>query len=933
MNCDRLEAEVATGGGRARGGTMTREGLRIRKTSRLAAAAASVIACVLCLGLVSAAQAAPGDLDPTFSGDGKQMIDFGGSESGSDVVLQADGKIVVVGGTSGDFALSRYNTDGSLDVTFSGDGKQTTDFPGEIHSASDVALQVDGKILVAGDYVLVRYNTDGSLDTTFSDDGILATNVAVALAIQADGKIVVVGTVLEYPASDFVPYPPTDFAVARYNSDGTVDTSFSDDGWLTSGLYDASDTGREVAIQPDDGKIVVVGDGALARYNTDGSPDTTFSGDGGWGAALAIQADGDIVVGGTSDPPPPCSGCTDPLPDFALARYDSDGTPDTSFSGDGIQTTDFGSWDYGESVAVHPDGKIVVAGNAYQGGTDDFAVARYNADGTLDTSFSGDGKQTTDFGGYLGGWDRVGAVAIQPDGNIVVVGTNSAHPVCFCPDSRPDIALARYEGGSGAPDTTAPETTITAGPAGTTNDSTPTFGFDSSEGGSTFECSVDGSAFSPCSSPHTTSPLSDGPHTFEVRATDLAGNLDASPASRGFTVDAAPPVVTITAPAPGATVAGSVSVAADALDNLAVAGVQFTLDGTSLGTEDTLAPYAVTWDTRTSVNGPHVVSALARDAAGNPAAATNVSVTVDNDKSAPTAPTNVSAVPVSSSEIDLAWSPATDNVGVAGYRVTRDGAAIATTSATSFKNTGLASRTTYTYSVAAFDAAGNVSSDSAPLNATTPAPPAAGLAAAYRFGEGAGTTTADGSPNANNGALVNGAAWTTGGRYGSAINFDGLNDHVRVADSASLDIGRTGTVEAWVKLDTLNRWHGVVAKGNANQDQSHNYAVEINNSNRWLCILGNGTSRVVLQSSTTARANQFIHVACVWNGTTVQLYLDGVLNASATQTITPAANSSPLYIGQFGGNADRLDGVVDEVRIYNRALAQAEIQNDRSTPL
>ena len=266
--------------------------------------------------------------------------------------------------------------------------------------------------------------------------------------------------------------------------------------------------------------------------------------------------------------------------------------------------------------------------------------------------------------------------------------------------------------------------------------------------------------------------------------------------------------------------------------------------------------------------------------------------------------------------------------------MTRNGAVIATTTATTFANTGLAAQTTYTYSVAAFDAANNASPDSSPVSATTQsAPPTSGLVAGYRFGEGVGTTTADVSVNGNGGTLVNGAAWTAAGKYGSAINFDGVDDHVRVADSASLDIGRTGTVEAWVKLDTLGRWHGVVAKGDANSDPSHNYAVEVDNANRWLCILGNGVSAIALRSSATAQAGLFYHVACVWNGTTVQLFVNGVLNVTAAQSLTPAVNASPLYIGQFGGNADRLDGIIDEVRIYNRALTQAEVQSDMNRPL
>jgi hypothetical protein len=136
-----------------------------------------------------------------------------------------------------------------------------------------------------------------------------------------------------------------------------------------------------------------------------------------------------------------------------------------------------------------------------------------------------------------------------------------------------------------------------------------------------------------------------------------------------------------------------------------------------------------------------------------------------------------------------------------------------------------------------------------------------------------------------------------------------------------------------VKLDTLTRWHGIVAKGSTNLDPAQSYAVEVDNANRWLCILGNGVSAIALRSTATAVAGVFSHVACVWNGATVQLYVNGVLNASAAQSLTPAVNASPLYIGQFGGNADRLDGIVDEVRIYNRALTQAEVQSDLNRPL
>jgi chitodextrinase len=405
--------------------------------------------------------------------------------------------------------------------------------------------------------------------------------------------------------------------------------------------------------------------------------------------------------------------------------------------------------------------------------------------------------------------------------------------------------------------------------------------------------------------------------------------------------DTTKPTVAITAPSAGAVVSGSVSATADATDNVGVAGVQFTLDGSNLGAEDTAAPYTVLWDTRSSANGSRSISAVARDAAGNRQTASSVTVSVSNDTSAPTVPTNLTATAASSSQINLSWSAATDNVGVAGYRVTRNGSVITSTTTTTYSDTGLAPQTAYTYSVAAFDAAGNTSAGSAPANATTqagpppppPPPPSGGLVAAYRFGEGVGTATADGSTNGNGGTLVNGPSWITAGKYGNAINFDGVNDYVRVADSASLDLGRTGTVEAWVKLDTLNRWHGVVAKGSSNTNSSHNYALELSNSNRWLCILGNGASAVLVQSPSGPVANRYYHVACAWDGSTARLYVDGMLSGSSTQLVTPAGNAAQVSIGQFGGDTDRLDGVIDEVRIYGRALSQAEVQSDMNTPI
>jgi uncharacterized delta-60 repeat protein len=517
----------------------------IRRSVGAFTAAALVVLAASLLATVPA-QAAPGDLDQGFSGDGKSTTtDFGKQAFGSGVALQADGKIVVAGtsfytvcediwcSSPAEFALARYNADGTLDTSFSGDGKETTDFGGSDYGAYDVAIQPDGKIVAVGhtgtgahEFAIARYNPDGSLDSSFSGDGKETTDFgdldygtdygAYDVAIQPDGKIVAVGRT-----------GGGDFGLARYSPDGSLDTSFSGDGKATTDLG-GLDYGRAVALQAD-GKIVVAGttlvgadgDFALARYNPDGTLDSSFSGDGKEtpdfgvrhdGEAVALQADGKIVVAGSTQSD---DG------NFALTRHQTDGSLDTSFSGNGEQTTNFGGRDYGHAVAIRPEGEIVVAGESAV----DFALAVYTPDGSLDSSFSADGKQTTDFGASgFGSLDIANDVALQPDGKIVAAGLSDS-----------GFTLARYHGGS-EPDTSAPETTISGGPTGTTSDSSPTFSFDSSEPGSTFECRVDGGSFSPCSSPHTTSSLGDGPHAFGVRATDPAGNTDPTPASRSWTI-------------------------------------------------------------------------------------------------------------------------------------------------------------------------------------------------------------------------------------------------------------------------------------------------------------------------------------------------------------------------------------------------------------
>ena len=411
---------------------------------------------------------AAGDLDTTFGGTGIVTTAIGSShDHGWSVAIQSDGKIVVAGdsdsGGNADFAVVRYDPDGTLDTSFSGDGIVTTPVSSSEDEAWSVAIQADGKLVAAGrgdrnEFAVVRYNSDGSLDSSFGSGGKVITGFgewsgcANDVAIQSDGKIVASGAVGYLDEAQF--------AVVRYNPDGTLDTSFSGDGKQTTSIrpWFGYEFGIGEAIQPD-GKIIVVGysvygwpsgnirvarDIALVRYNPDGELDTSFSGDGmvttsvgseAIACQVALQPEGKIVVVGSS-----YNGSDY---DLAVVRYNCDGMLDTTFSEDGILTTEIGSsTDIGNDVAIQSDGRIVVAGWSYIGSNYDFAVVRFNPNGTLDTSFSEDGKVTTP----IGPGDDLGCgMAIQSDGRIVVAGGSDSGSNC-------DFAVVRYRGDPVIPD-------------------------------------------------------------------------------------------------------------------------------------------------------------------------------------------------------------------------------------------------------------------------------------------------------------------------------------------------------------------------------------------------------------------------------------------------------------------------------------------------
>jgi uncharacterized delta-60 repeat protein len=389
----------------------------------------------------------PGSLDLTFNGTGVVTTSISsGGDIGRSVALQPDGKIVVAGESGPYLAVARYNSDGSLDTTFNNTGVLTTPI-GSSSGGNSVALQPNGKIVVAGSsfngvnttkFVVVRYNNDGMLDPTFNGTGIVLTSIGGisdtgwSVALQPDGKIVVAGQ-----SND-------DFAVARYETNGVLDTTFNSTGAVTTSIGDSFDLFRSVAIQPD-GKIVAAGSSdeigefpqfVVARYEISGTLDTTFNNtgilttppglDSGVAFSVAIQPDGKIVA----------SGGGNNAGDLIVVRYDENGKLDLSFNGTGVVTTPISSgYDFGVSVALQPDGKIVVAGlSDYNSGNEELVVVRYQSNGSLDTTFNGTGIVKTSIANKgTGGL----SVAIQPDGKIVAAGFNGDV-------STLDFAVVRY---------------------------------------------------------------------------------------------------------------------------------------------------------------------------------------------------------------------------------------------------------------------------------------------------------------------------------------------------------------------------------------------------------------------------------------------------------------------------------------------------------
>ncbi len=403
-----------------------------------------------------------GTLDTSFNQTGTPpgtvvtATGFGVSQINS-IAMQSNGQIVVGGfavnlGSPANFALARYNTNGTLDTNFGTNGIATFQPGAGTNELTSIAIQSNGQI-VAGGYIseqfaLVRYNTNGTLDTSFGTNGIVITLISGSIqsninsiAIQPNGQIVAAG---------FAIIGANEFALARYNTNGTLDTSFGTNGVVTTSISGSNFSQINSITMQSNGQIVAGGyatqivsginEFALARYNPNGALDTSFGTNGVVTTSISgstnnqinsvlIQSNGQIVAGGSTI----INGASE----FVLARYNSNGTLDSSFDTNGIVITSInGSTSSGIfSIAMQSDGQIIAAG----GSSGELALTRYNTNGSLDTSFGTDGIVTTAISGFTS--SQINSISIQSNGQIVAAGYVESGSFPFF---NYDFALARY---------------------------------------------------------------------------------------------------------------------------------------------------------------------------------------------------------------------------------------------------------------------------------------------------------------------------------------------------------------------------------------------------------------------------------------------------------------------------------------------------------
>lgn len=410
------------------------------------------------------AQRPAGTLDTSFGTEGKLSVRPSYESKLTAIAAQPDGKIVVAGSSGYKLTLMRLNRDGTADVSFAGSGILRTQYDSVYATRSALLIQPDGKILVniiedsrpvgqsSADFVIARFNADGSPDTSFSLDGKATADFSGAkdtsqmMALQADGKIVVAGT------------SNANFALVRFDADGNLDTTFNGSGKVVTNFPVPYQFITAMTVQSD-GKILVAGTGEtnknqdimLARYNSDGSLDSSFGKEGRiltdlgtyeTSKALMMQADGSFLVAGSKK-----NGVLEYYEsDIFIVKYHPDGSLDDKFGDAGKVITSFGKYEDIYSAILQADGKIVVAGTSGAGNPlmiytlSDFLAVRYNADGTFDKDFGDNGKITTDFGRVEIAKD----VALDKDGNILLAGYTGDWT--FDGFEQSDFAIARYIG-------------------------------------------------------------------------------------------------------------------------------------------------------------------------------------------------------------------------------------------------------------------------------------------------------------------------------------------------------------------------------------------------------------------------------------------------------------------------------------------------------
>jgi hypothetical protein len=285
-------------------------------------------------------------------------------------------------------------------------------------------------------------------------------------------------------------------------------------------------------------------------------------------------------------------------------------------------------------------------------------------------------------------------------------------------------------------------------------------------------------------------------------------------------------------------------------------------------------------------------------------------------------PTGLTAVATSVSEIDLSWKASQNSGNIVGYSIFRNGAPVGVSMGTSYADRGLIQSTSYNYTVAAYDAQGNISAPSVGAAATTFPSSILGLVASLNFDEGTGTVAYDSSGNGNNGVITN-ATWTNQGRLTNALQFDGTSSWVTVPDSSSLDLTNGLTIEGWVNASSIGNWQTLAVK-----EQSNDLCYGLFNVNLWPAAnLFVGSEQISYGSQQISLLN-WNHLALTYDGTSQNLYVNGAPVGSYPLSGPIATSSQPLRIGGNSVWGQYFGGVIEEVRIYNRALAASEILND-----